>query len=74
VREAAEERAAILEHDGGLELAEADRVAALAGAFYAHIMGPGKATGCCNGRAGRYCPEGQRLKSIYYEAIEGGDA
>jgi hypothetical protein len=60
-REAAEKRAAILEHDGGLDRTEVESVATLAERFYSHIMGTGKATGCCHAQVGRYCPEGERL-------------
>ncbi len=68
--EAAEERAAILEHDGELKRTEAERVAKLAEAFYNHLWGPGMATGCCYGRTGRYCAEGRKLKDAYYEAAK----
>ena len=68
--EATEERAAILEYDGGLTRSEADRVAQLAGAFYNHIMGPGAATGCCHAPVNRYCLEGKRLRGVYYEAAK----
>lgn len=66
-REAAEERVAILEHDGRLSRAGAEAVAALAEAFYSHLMGPGKDTGCCHAPVGRYCPEGERLRQAYYD-------
>jgi hypothetical protein len=56
-----------MEHDGGLSRAEAVAVAALAEAFYRHLMGPGKDTGCCHAPVGRYCPEGQRLRAAYYD-------
>lgn len=67
-REAAEERAAILEHDGGLSRTKADEVAKLAEAFYAHLWGVGKVSGCCHAPAGRYCEEGRRLRDTYYGA------
>ncbi len=68
--EAAEERAAIMEHDGHLKRTEAERIAKLAEAFYNHLWGPGMATGCCYGRTGRYCHEGRKLKDAYYEAAK----
>ena len=68
-REAAEERAAILEYDGGLPRPEAERIAALAQAFYNHLFGTAKATGCCYAKAERYCPEGRRLRDAYYGAV-----
>ena len=68
-REAAQERAAILEYDGGLSRPSAERVAALAEAFYSHLFGPGKVTNCCYAPAGRYCPEGRRLRDAYYGAF-----
>lgn len=68
--EAFEERAAILEYEGGLSRVEADRVAKLSGEFYQHLFGPGQATGCCHGRSDRYCPEGRRLRNAYYDAAK----
>lgn len=67
--QAAEERAAILEYDAGLPRPEAEAVAALAHAFYNHLFGVAKATGCCYARAERYCPEGRRLREAYYSAV-----
>ncbi len=69
VKEAVEERKAILEHDGGLDSSSAEKVAELAEAFYAHIFGEAKRTHCCYPRSGRYCAEGQRLKDAYYQAV-----
>ena len=40
--------------------------AALAGAFYQHLFGVAKQTGCCYAPADRYCPEGRRLRDAYY--------
>ena len=68
--EAAEERAAILEHDAKMKRTKAEEVAKLAEAFYNHLFGPGQATGCCYGRTGRYCAEGKRLRDAYYEAAK----
>lgn len=34
-------------------------------AYISHIMGKGRASNCCYARAGRYCPEGQRLWDAY---------
>ena len=68
--EAAEERAAILEYDGGLTRVEAARVAKLAGVFYNHLMGPAAATGCCWAPRNRYCAEGLKLRDTYYEAAK----
>jgi hypothetical protein len=69
VRVAAEERAAILQYDGGLDRAEADRISGLAGRFYAHLLGSGATTRCCHGPTGRYCAVGQRLRDEYYRAV-----
>ena len=69
--EAAEERAAILEYDGGLDRQEAEQIAhGAAQDYYNHLMGVGKATGCCYAPRGRLCPEGQRLRDIYVQAVE----
>ncbi len=68
--EAAEERAAILEHDAKVKRTKAEEVAHLAEAFYNHLFGQGQATGCCYGRTGRYCAEGKRLRDAYYEAAK----
>ncbi|MHB1515893.1 MAG: hypothetical protein ACYCVY_09335 [Acidiferrobacteraceae bacterium] len=62
-----EERAAILEYDGGLSRKEAERIAQLSAAFYNHLMAR---TGCCYAPHDRYCPEGQRLRDVYYEAAK----
>ncbi|MHB8347064.1 MAG: hypothetical protein ACYDHM_07685 [Acidiferrobacterales bacterium] len=64
-QESVEERAGILEHDGGLARQDAERIAQLAKAFYDHLFGPGVATGCCHGSTGKYCAEGKRLQTIY---------
>ncbi|MEW7973869.1 MAG: hypothetical protein AB2821_10345 [Candidatus Thiodiazotropha endolucinida] len=45
----------------------------LANAFYSHLLGEAKQTGCCDDRAGRYCDKGQRLKNAYYLAVRRGD-
>ena len=66
--EATEERAAILEYDGGLTRPDADAVSALAAAFYRHLFGPARETRCCNAPRTRYCAEGQRLRDAYFEA------
>ena len=68
ILEAAEERAAILEYDGGLPGAQAIVIADLFKAFYGHLMGIGKKTNCCHAPVNRYCPEGKRLRDAYYEA------
>ena len=65
--EAFEERAAILEYEGGLSRKEAERIAQLSRAFYAHLMAR---TGCCYAPHDRYCPEGQRLRDAYYTAAK----
>lgn len=69
-REAAEERAAILEQDAHLRKEAAEQVAGLAHAYYNHLFGPGKATGCCDAPMGRWCHEGRRLRARYFEAAE----
>ncbi len=69
-KEAAEERAGILEHEAGLARTEAERVSKLAEAFYNHLWGPGMATNCCHGRTGKYCAEGRKLRDAYYEAAK----
>lgn len=43
-------------------------VAAAAHAFHNHLFGPGKATGCCFARNGRYCAKGARLREAYHAA------
>lgn len=68
VREAVEQRTAVLEHEAELKPDQVKAVARLARDFYRHLFGPGVATGCCHGRTGRYCAEGKRLRDIYYEA------
>jgi hypothetical protein len=68
LRKAIDERAAILEYDGGLSRADADAVAALHRRYLEHLMGPGKRTGCCHAPAGRLCAEGRRLRDIYTAA------
>ncbi|MHB8391569.1 MAG: hypothetical protein ACYDBH_18645 [Acidobacteriaceae bacterium] len=70
VREATEERAAILEFDGGLCRQEAERIAQLSRAFYDHLMGPGVALHCCHAPHNRYCAEGLKLRDTYYEAAK----
>jgi len=71
VREMVTERAAILEYDGGLDRQEAEQIAhGAAQDYYNHLMGVGKATGCCYAPRGRLCPEGQRLRDIYVQAVE----
>lgn len=69
VKEAVEERKAILEYESGLDRASAKKVAELAEAFYSHIFGEAKRTHCCYPRSGRYCTEGQRLKDAYYQSV-----
>lgn len=68
IQEAAKERSAILEFDGGMHRAQAELVANLYRAFYGHLMGIGKATNCCYAPVSRYCPEGKRLRDLYYQA------
>ncbi|MHB8549341.1 MAG: hypothetical protein ACYDAZ_09295 [Thermoplasmataceae archaeon] len=70
VKEAFEERAAIMEHDGGLSREEAERIAQHSRAFYDHLMGPGIALRCCHAPHDRYCPEGQKLRDTYYTAAK----
>ncbi len=65
--EAFEERAAILEYEGGLKRSEAERIAQLSAAFYNHLMAR---TGCCYAPHDRYCPEGKRLRDAYYTAAK----
>jgi hypothetical protein len=72
-QEMADERAAILEHDAHLHRQEAERVAGLARDYYNHLMGVGKTSGCCYAPRGRLCPEGQRLRNIYFRAAETAD-
>ncbi|MBW9265847.1 MAG: hypothetical protein K1565_09975 [Candidatus Thiodiazotropha sp. (ex. Lucinisca nassula)] len=45
----------------------------LANAFYSHLLGEAKQTGCCDDIAGRYCDKGQRLKNAYHLAVRQGD-
>jgi hypothetical protein len=59
-----------LEETQGETTNDAETVAALAEAFYQHLCGPGRATNCCFAPAGRYCPEGERLREAYYEAVQ----
>ncbi|MEW8131653.1 MAG: hypothetical protein AB2758_21570 [Candidatus Thiodiazotropha endolucinida] len=68
VKEAIEERRAILDYESGLDGPNAEEVAELAERFYSHLFGVGKRDNCCNGRSGRFCSEGQRLKDAYYSA------
>ncbi len=68
--DAAQERAAILEHDAGMKRTEAERVSKLAEAFYNHLFGPAQATNCCYAPRGRYCNEGKKLKDAYYDAAK----
>jgi hypothetical protein len=74
--ELADERAAILEHDGGLSRAKAERIAkGAARAYYSHIMRQlqtrcgCRTTGWTAARV-RLCAEGQRLKDAYHRAVE----
>jgi len=67
-REASDERAAILEYEGGLPRHQEEAVADLFRAFYGHLMGIGKITNCCYAPVDRYCPEGRRLRDAYYGA------
>ncbi|MBK1726805.1 hypothetical protein [Halorhodospira neutriphila] len=68
--EAAEERAAIVEEATG---ASAEEVARKAQAFYRHLFGVARETGCYNGTYGRYCEEGARLKRAYEDAAAACD-
>ncbi|MEW8461052.1 MAG: hypothetical protein AB2653_12165 [Candidatus Thiodiazotropha endolucinida] len=68
VKEAIEERRAILDYESGLDGPSDEAVADLAVRFYSHLFGEAKRTNCCNGRSGRFCSEGQRLKVAYYAA------
>lgn len=68
VKEATEERKAILEYEGGLDGPSVEKIAELAENFYSHIFGEAKRTFCCYPRSGRYCSEGRRLKEAYYSA------
>ncbi|MEW8131549.1 MAG: hypothetical protein AB2758_21050 [Candidatus Thiodiazotropha endolucinida] len=45
----------------------------LANEFHNHLFGEAKRTNCCNGRSGRYCEKGRRLKDAYYMAVRQGD-
>lgn len=72
--EAAEERAAIMEHDGGMERSEVERVSKLAEAFYNHLFAHAEVTGCCWAPRNRYCKEGLRLRDAYYEAAKAAKA
>ena len=69
-KEAAEERAAILEYEAKLSRKKAERKAALANDFYNHLFGPAKETKCCYAPVGRYCAEGERLRVAYYGAAQ----
>jgi len=66
VREAVEERAAILEFEAELPRWRVVEVVEAAQAFYGHIFGPGNATGCCRAQIGKYCAEDERLRAAYY--------
>jgi hypothetical protein len=73
--ELVKERAAILEHDGGLSRDDAERIAkGAASAYYDHLMRQ-RESGCgCRTNIGalvtRSCPEGQRLRDVYHRAVE----
>ena len=69
-REAAEERAGILEHDAGLKRTDAERVAKLAEAFYNHLFAQAHVTGCCWAPRNRYCAEGLKFRDAYYDAAK----
>lgn len=43
-------------------------VAAAARAYHNHLFGPGRSTGCCAARHGRYCDTGGRLREAYHLA------
>lgn len=68
VAEAVAERSSILECAGGLSRTQAEKVAVFAEAFYSHLWGEAKQTGCCHAPVGRYCEEGRRLRDRYYGA------
>ncbi|MFQ5471242.1 MAG: hypothetical protein ACE5EH_13255 [Gammaproteobacteria bacterium] len=68
IREAVDERAAILEYDGGLPRCDAEIVAEFAQDYYRHLFSVARHTGCCNTHFGRYCDEGQQFRDRYYDA------
>ncbi|MCF7994718.1 MAG: hypothetical protein K9L88_07750 [Chromatiaceae bacterium] len=77
--EPTEERAAIMEHDGGMTRTDATRIAkGAARDFYNHIMLQEQSRCGCRTRAWvtapKFCPEGQRLRDAYHRAAEGRDA
>lgn len=74
VKEAIDERKAILEYESDLDSFSAEKVAELAEAFYSHIFGEAKRTHCCYPRSERFCTEGQRLKDAYYLAVKQGNS
>ena len=67
VREAASERAAIVEHEGGANPEQASAVAERAAAYYAHLF---QQAGCCHPRAGNLCPKGKALRDAYHAACD----
>ncbi len=74
--ELVEERAAIMEFDGGLSREEAERIAKSAARdYYDHLMAQRRTNcGCCTNigsLTARFCPEGQRLREAYNAAVEG---
>lgn len=76
--ELVEERAAILEYDGGMTRAEATRIAKTAARdYYNHLMLQEQSRCGCRTRAWitppTFCPAGQRLRDAYHTAAEGRD-
>ena len=66
-REAAEERAAILEHEVGLTGQTLTAWLPWPG-LLRHLFGPAKDTAAVGHLPGRYCAEGLRLRELYYSA------
>jgi hypothetical protein len=49
---------------------DAETVAAPAESFYQHLCDSARARHCCYAPAHRYCPEGERLREAYYQAVQ----
>jgi hypothetical protein len=66
ISQAIQEWTAILEHECSLACEMAEAAADLFKAFYGRLIGEGKPMKCCYVSAGLHCPEGRRLRDIYY--------
>ncbi|WP_201066598.1 MULTISPECIES: hypothetical protein [Thiorhodovibrio] len=77
--EAVEERAGIVEFDGGLSPGDAEAIAKGAAAdYYNHLMRQDESVCGCRTNLGalvaRFCPEGQRLRDAYSSAASQAEA